>query len=350
MSFQRTENASFLTGNMRTVNEDFQVDEIPDFEPSGEGEHACLKIRKSGQNTEWTGKQLADIAGVARRDVSYAGLKDRHAVTTQWFSVWLPGKESPDWSAHLPDSIEVLEEIRHNRKVRIGTLKGNRFKIVLRECAGDKAALESTIETIRKQGVPNYFGTQRFGRDNHNIQRATAWFSGEIKPKARHQKSMYLSAARSWLFNHYLTERVAAANWGKALDGDVFQLDGSNSCFYEPLTEALQQRVLDFDLHPTGPMWGEGDSLSQSEVKSVEAKLAAQFPILSEGLVKHGLKQERRSLRLAVNELQHHWLADDVLELQFALKPGSYATSVLQELGSFIDINELNKSLQGPKR
>lgn len=344
MNFQRTDNASFLTGNIRTANEDFQVDEIPDFEPSGEGEHACLKIRKSGQNTEWTSKQLADIAGIARRDVSYAGLKDRHAVTTQWFSVWLPGKASPDWSAHLPDSIEVLEDVRHNRKVRIGTLKGNRFKLVIRDCVGDKAALENTIETIRQQGVPNYFGPQRFGRDNHNIQRATAWFSGDIKPKARHQKSMYLSAARSWLFNHNLAERVAATNWADALDGDVFQLDGSNSCFYELLTEALQKRVVDFDLHPTGPMWGEGDLLSQNEVRSAEAKLVAQFPILSAGLEKHGLKQERRSLRLVVNELQSRWLADDVLELEFALRPGSYATSVLQELGKFTDVNELKQS------
>jgi len=344
MSFQRTENASSLTGNIRTANEDFQVDEIPDFEPSGEGEHACLKIRKSGQNTEWTGKQLADIAGIARRDVSYAGLKDRHAVTTQWFSVWLPGKVSPDWSAHLPGSIEVLEEIRHNRKVRIGTLKGNRFKIVIRDCVGDKDALASTIETIRQQGVPNYFGPQRFGRDNHNILRANAWFSGEIKPKARHQKSMYLSAARSWLFNHNLAERVATSNWATGVNGDVFQLDGSNSCFYEPLTEALQQRVLGFDLHPTGPMWGEGNLLSQDEVKAAEAKLRVKFSVLSSGLEKHGLKQERRSLRLVVNELQYHWLADDTLELEFALRPGSYATSVLQELGDFTDVNELKQS------
>jgi len=344
MSFSRTETASALTGNIRTLNEDFQVDEIPDFEPSGEGEHVCLKVRKSGQNTQWTGKQLADIAGIARRDVSYAGLKDRHAVTTQWFSVWLPGKESPDWSAHLPESIEILHEVRHNRKVRIGTLQGNRFKIVIRECAGDKAALDNTLEIIGRHGVPNYFGSQRFGRDNHNIERATAWFSGEIKPKARHQKSMYLSAARSWLFNHCLSERVSSNQWNVALNGDVFQLDGSNSCFYEPLDEALQQRVSMFDLHPSGPLWGLGELASQDAVRAAELALSSQFPILSAGLEKHGLKQERRSLRLMVNELNYQWLSTDVLELSFSLKPGSYATSVLQELGDFCDINELSKS------
>ena len=346
MSFSRTENASSLTGNIRSTNEDFQVDEIPDFEPSGEGEHVCLKVRKSGQNTEWTGKQLADIAGVARRDVSYAGLKDRHAVTTQWFSVWLPGKQPPDWSAHLPESIEILEAVRHNRKVRIGTLKGNRFEIVIRECVGDKAAVENTLAIIATQGVPNYFGSQRFGKDNHNIERATAWFSGSIKPKARHQKSMYLSAARSWLFNHCLSERVSSKQWNVGLDGDVFQLGGSNSCFYEPLDEVLQQRVSSFDLHPSGPLWGMGELASQHRVRAAESELSTQFPLLSAGLEKHGLKQERRSLRLMVNELNYDWLSTDVLELSFGLKPGSYATSVLQELGDFCDINELSKSRQ----
>lgn len=340
MDFKRTDGASFLTGNIRTDNEDFQVDEIPDFIPSGEGEHACLKVRKTGQNTEWTGKQLADIAGVERRSVSYAGLKDRHAVTTQWFSVWLPGKATPDWAAHLPPSIEVLEETRHSRKVRIGTLKGNHFKIIIRDCQGDKAAVENCLANIRACGVPNYFGVQRFGRDNHNIQRATAWFSGQIKPKARHQKSMYLSAARSWLFNHYLSERVADKSWDVAINGDVYQLDGSNSCFHEPLNTELSERVAAHDLHPTGPLWGAGDSQSQGAVQGAESALATQFAVLSAGLEKHGLKQERRSLRLLVNDLSSNWLADDVLALQFSLKPGSYATSVLQELGCFNDVSE----------
>ena len=255
----------------------------------------------------------------------------------------MPGKESPNWSEYLPESIEVLKEIRHNRKVRIGTLKGNRFKIVIRDVVGDKDALENTINNIREKGVPNYFGTQRFGRDNHNIERATAWFDGAIKPKARHQKGMYLSAARSWIFNHYLSERVAAQSWNVALDGDVFQLDGTNSCFHEALSDTLLNRVEAIDLHPTGTLWGEGELMSQHDTRSAEKNVAEQFSVLSKGLEKHGLKQERRSLRLMVSELDHEWQADDVLELSFSLKPGSYATSVLQELGVFTDVNELNK-------
>jgi tRNA pseudouridine13 synthase len=343
MDVNRTANAASITGDIRTTHADFQVDEIPDFEPSGEGEHVCLKIRKDGQNTEWTGKQLADIAGIVRRDVSYAGLKDRHAITTQWFSVWLPGQDAPKWSEHLPESIQVLEEVRHSRKVRIGTLKGNRFKLVMRNIKGDKDQLEKCIEAIKEQGVPNYFGVQRFGHDNANIDRATSWFEGLSKPKARKQKSMYLSAARSLIFNENLSLRVADATWNKAVDGEAFQLHGTKSVFSEPLTDTLQQRVTEIDLHPTGPMWGEGDLITDGEIKAQELAVGEKFAVLSAGLAKHGLKQERRSLRLMVGELEHIWLEDDVLQLTFTLPPGSYATSVLQELGEFKDVTELNR-------
>ena len=343
MDVNRTTNAASITGDIRTTHADFQVDEIPDFEPSGEGEHVCLKIRKDGQNTEWTGKQLADIAGIVRRDVSYAGLKDRHAITTQWFSVWLPGQDAPKWSEHLPESIQVLEEVRHSRKVRIGTLKGNRFKLVMRNIKGDKDQLEKCIEAIKEQGVPNYFGVQRFGHDNANIDRATSWFEGLSKPKARKQKSMYLSAARSLIFNENLSLRVADATWNKAVDGEAFQLHGTKSVFSEPLTDILQQRVTEIDLHPTGPMWGEGDLITDGEIKAQELAVREKFAVLSAGLAKHGLKQERRSLRLMVGELEHTWLEDDVLQLTFTLPPGSYATSVLQELGEFKDVTELNR-------
>lgn len=343
MKFSKTPHAADITGDIRTHHADFQVDEIPDFTPSGDGEHVCLKVQKAGQNTEWVSKQFADIAGIARRDVSYAGLKDRHAITTQWFSVWLPGKVSPNWSEHLPESIKVLEEVRHNRKVRIGTLRGNRFKIIMRNCTGDKARLEQAIAAIKAQGVPNYFGQQRFGYQFHNIERATLWFEGQIKPKARHQKSMYLSAARSLIFNQNLSQRVSADTWCQALDGDVYQLNGTKSCFYEPLDATILQRVEQFDLHPTAPLWGNGELMSQSTVREQESAVAEEFALLCQGLEKHGLKQERRSLRLLVDQLSHQWLDDDCLELVFQLPPGSYATSVLQELGQFTDIAELNR-------
>ena len=344
MEFSRTKNAADLSGDIRTHHADFQVDEIPDFTPTGEGEHVCLKVQKEGQNTEWVGKQFANIASVARRDVSYAGLKDRHAITSQWFSVWLPGKEAPKWSEHLPESIKVLEEVRHNRKVRIGTLKGNRFKLTLRNCKGDKARLEHSIAAIKEQGVPNYFGPQRFGHEFHNIERATMWFEGQIKPKARHQKSMYLSAARSLIFNQNLSARVDNDNWYQAVDGDVYQLSGTKSCFYEALDDAIAERVATFDLHPTAPMWGAGELMSQSTIREQELVIAEAFALLCQGLETHGLKQERRSLRLLVDQLSHEWLDDDCLELTFSLPPGSYATSVLQELGQFRDIAELNRS------
>jgi tRNA pseudouridine13 synthase len=255
----------------------------------------------------------------------------------------LPGKEAPNWTEHLPESIKVLEEVRHNRKVRIGTLKGNRFKLVIRNCQGDKDQLEKCITAIKEQGVPNYFGVQRFGHGGANIDRATSWFEGLSKPKARKQKSMYLSAARSLIFNENLSQRVAAGTWNIAVDGDAFQLNGTKSCFSEPLTEVLQQRVNEIDLHPTSPMWGEGELITSGIVKEQELAVGEKFSVLSQGLEKHGLNQERRSMRLMVGDLVHHWLEDDCLQLTFTLPPGSYATSVLQELGEFKDVTELNR-------
>ena len=137
------------TGAIRTTPEDFQVDEDLGFELSGEGEHACLHIRKRNANTDFIAKQIARLAGVKNMDVSYAGLKDRHALTTQWFSVYLSSKPEPDWSQLNSDEVEVLEVVRHNRKLRRGSLKGNHFKLVVRDLQGDSSALEQRLQTIR---------------------------------------------------------------------------------------------------------------------------------------------------------------------------------------------------------
>lgn len=150
------------TGHIRQSPEDFRVTEIPLFEPTGEGEHAWLRVRKRGTNTTWVAKQLAQLAGIRERDVSYAGLKDRHAVTEQWFSVHLPGQADPDWSAINNDSMQVLEHARHSRKLRRGALKGNVFRIVIRALAGEpvfsREHLTKRLEQIATEGVPNYFG------------------------------------------------------------------------------------------------------------------------------------------------------------------------------------------------
>jgi len=332
--FQKANPNSTLTGTIRSTPEDFQVDEIQQFTPSGEGEHVWLHIQKTGENTDWVAGLLAKIADVPRKDVSFAGMKDRHAVTTQWFSVQMPGREAPDWKAQLPDSIVLLDEQRHDRKLKRGALKGNAFKLVIREFTGDEAELKDAVDRIIAQGVPNYFGEQRFGRDGKNIRKARQWFKGEFKVKSRPKRSIYLSAARSWIFNHVLSERVKNGTWNTAVQGDVFMLDGSKSCFNDEIDEDIVQRVQDQKLHPTGALWGRGELGSQDEVAELENKVASEFKILCEGLEKHGLKQERKALRLCVKDLEYS-LDDNALHLSFSLPAGAYATTVLSEIGGF---------------
>jgi tRNA pseudouridine13 synthase len=246
----------------------------------------------------------------------------------------MPGREAPDWKAQLPDSVVLLDEQRHDRKLKRGALKGNAFKLVIREFAGDEAELKSAVDRIIAQGVPNYFGEQRFGRDGENIRKARQWFKGEFKVKSRPKRSIYLSAARSWIFNHILSERVKNGTWNAAMQGDVFMLDGSKSCFNDELNEDIIQRIQDQKLHPTGALWGRGELGSQDEIAELENKVASEFKILCEGLEKHGLKQERKALRLGVKDLEYS-LEDNALRLSFSLPAGAYATTVLSEIGVF---------------
>jgi len=196
------------------------VQEILSFQPEGSGEHAFLQIQKQGENTEYVARLLARFAGVRQRDIGYAGLKDRHGRTTQWFSVWLPGKEDPDWSQLETPSIQVLQAVRHARKLKRGVLSGNRFQLLIRDWAGDKSRLEMQLQCIKKSGFPNYFGSQRFGHQGQNVNKALALLQG-AKVK-RELRSIYLSAVRSYLFNQILSQRIIANNWNQAIAGDVF--------------------------------------------------------------------------------------------------------------------------------
>ncbi|MCP5159404.1 MAG: tRNA pseudouridine(13) synthase TruD [Gammaproteobacteria bacterium] len=322
-----------LSGRWRGMPEDFQVREVLDFPLEGVGEHAWLWVRKRGANTDWVARQLAQKAGVAVGAVSYAGLKDRHAVTEQWFSVHLPGKADPDWNIDPHPDFTVLKTVRHSRKLRRGALSGNAFRITIRDLDGDPAELVARWQTVSAAGVPNYFGEQRFGREAGNLERAEAMLSGQAKVRDRHQRGLYLSAARSALFNGVLAQRVVAGTWNQVLPGEVLMLAGSHSIFVvAEVDETLYQRVAAFDLHPTGPLWGAGELRSSGQVRELEEAVAATWPIFRAGLAAVDLKQERRALRLVMQDATLKFPEANVAALDFRLPAGAYATSVLREL------------------
>jgi len=321
-----------LSARFRSTPEDFFVEEIASFQPSGEGEHLLLTVEKRGMNTAFAAKTLAAWAGIAEMGIGYAGMKDRHAVTRQRFTVHFPKRVSPDIGLLESADLHVLEHAWHNRKLSRGALAGNRFVLVLREVRGEREAIEARLQAIRQHGIANYFGEQRFGRDGDNVQAALRMFAGERA--RREQRSIYLSAARSELFNAVLARRIADGTWNTGAEGEVWMLDGTQSVFGpEPLTDDLRERAARQDIHPTGPMWGAGELRTRDRVREIEEAALEPFAESRAGLAKADMKQERRALRVRVNELEWQWLADDVLQLSFRLAPGAYATEVLAELG-----------------
>lgn len=345
----------------KASTEDFVVNEIMAQDFTGEGEHLWLHIQKSGINTAYLAKLLSEWADIPLRDVGYSGLKDRQAVTTQWFSLRIPKKQLPaskfapvDIKEH--ETVTILAQHWHNKKLNRGTHRANQFIITLRDLqfADDlalsvqKQRVEQHLQTISKSGVPNYFGPQRFGFSGNNIKEALDLFSRPLpnktpaknkskrKGSSREQNSMELSAARSLIFNQILAARVIDGSWNTGLDGEVFNLNGSGSIFAsEQLDDELRARIKSGDIHPTAVMWGLGNDKAQGAAADIEVNVVKNsdlFTQLAAGLEQRDIKAQRRALRLPIEALSWNWADDKTLILRFTLPTGSFATSVLASL------------------
>ena len=314
-----------FAATIRTTPDEFDVTEELGFELSGDGEHDYLYVEKTGTNTEWLARQLAGFAEVPAKDVGYSGLKDRHAVTRQWFSV--PRWNQPDWAAFDVDGVSILEVSRNARKLRRGAHRSNRFQIVLRGPLPDIAELEQRLASIRDSGVPNYFGPQRFGRGGGNVGLADSWAAGKRLP--RHKRSIAISSARSYMFNELLAVRVADGSWDKLVAGDIANLDGTGSVFdVEDVDDELRERCAELDVHPTALLWGDG-SAEEAAPQGHDNWLRA--------LGKARVKPAHRSLRLKVMDLEWQF-GDAALTLRFGLSRGAFATSVLREFAEVLEV------------
>ncbi|MDE2087933.1 MAG: tRNA pseudouridine(13) synthase TruD [Xanthomonadaceae bacterium] len=322
-----------LTARLRVTHEDFLVEEILGYDADGSGEHALLWVEKRDANTDWLARELAKFAGVPPLAVGYAGLKDRHAITRQAFTVQLAGKPDPDWSAFPHDNVKVLAATRHGRKLKRGALRGNRFVLTLREVQGERGRAEQALAAIAARGVPNYFGEQRFGREGGNLDQARAMFAG--RRVDRDKRGFLLSAARSQIFNSVLAARVERGTWDAPLDGEIWSLAGSRSWFGpEPYSDLLAERLARGDIHPSGPLWGQGEPPAAGDAGALEREIAAVHADLAQGIAAARMDQERRPLRLLPKDLRWRWPAEDVLEMSFELPAGAYATVVAREVAS----------------
>ncbi|HXW75370.1 MAG TPA: tRNA pseudouridine(13) synthase TruD [Steroidobacteraceae bacterium] len=319
-------------GVLRVEPEDFQVEEELGFAPAGSGAHLLLKVRKRNANTVWVARELARIAGCAAAETGYAGLKDRRALTMQWFSVPRP-RVAVDWLRVARAEFEVLEAHPHTRKLPRGALSGNHFAVRVRASAGDGASLAARLAPrlaeIARAGVPNYFGPQRFGRDGANLARGAAGSLGALRGA---QRGFVLSAARSVIFNAVLAARVGDGSWNQLLSGDLANLAGRGSVFPVGQPDAvLVSRCERLEIHPSGPLWGGGEPGTRAGVLELESHVAARFPAQCRLCADAGMRQERRSLRLEVQGLGCNPEAQAV-RLTFRLGRGGFATAVLREL------------------
>ncbi|MBS0375142.1 MAG: tRNA pseudouridine(13) synthase TruD [Proteobacteria bacterium] len=315
---------------LKAAAEDFRVEERLGFVADGGGAHRLLRVEKRGRDTLAVVRELARLAGCAPRDVGFAGLKDRHAIATQYFTVPAP-RAGETLAGQAGDGFAVLSAEPHSRKLRRGALAGNAFEILLREVEVDAPRLGERLAAVAARGVPNYFGTQRFGRDGSNLEAIERWQAGGPLPRGREPRAFVLSAARSLLFNTVLAARVRAGSWDRLLAGELVNLAGRQSWFAAGEIDAtLEERLARHDIHPTGPLAGRGPAPSAAAGAAEAAALAAEAS-LGEALAAAGLEAARRPLRVLAEGFRAD-LEPGTLRLAFRLPPGAYATAVVREL------------------
>lgn len=333
LNLSRMHGTPAARGKLKANPEDFVVIEDLGYAPDGDGEHLLVRLRKNGCNTRFVAEALAKFVGIHARDVSFAGMKDRHAVTEQWFCLRLPGKETPDLSAFSLEGCEVLESARHRRKLRTGALQGNAFKLVLRQIS-DRDAVEQRLAQIAQAGVPNYFGLQRFGHGGNNLTQAQRWAADEIRVRERNKRSFLLSAARSALFNLVASQRLAQQSLTTVMPGDALQLTGRGSWFVAEAAEmtVLQQRVDNNELRITAPLPGSGEWGSRDAALAFEQQCLADGAELIKLLERERVEAARRAMLVIPRDLRWNWWDDVTVEMNFWLPAGSFATSVVREI------------------
>lgn len=321
--------------------EDFFVEEVLGFEPSGEGEHCLVWVEKRDLDSNTAGTRLADALGLRRRLVSHCGLKDRHAVTRQWFSLHMPGQPSPEAAALESEGLRVLHITRNTRKLRRGIHLGNRFTIRLREPSFDFASAQQRWQQIVIKGVPNLFGEQRFGHEGRNVEKALSMFRGEFMPGDRLLRGLLLSSVRSHLFNAVIAERMRRGNWDQPQAGEVYGFpDNGTILLIANLRGDEAQRFAEGKIELTAPLWGSGELHTAAAVRALEMEVASRLPELSTGLEAAGLRQERRVMRLRPMNPSLIALPNGDLQVTFDLPRGTYATTVLRELAQLEETRE----------
>lgn len=320
-----------IGGAIKTHPEDFEVEEIAAYEPSGEGEFLYLWIEKRDMGAEYFQRQVAQRLGISAAEVGTAGLKDRRAVTRQWISVPLAAEER---LGQLEGAgLTVLKVSRHTNKLRPGHLHGNRFRVLVRECSQPENATR-IIDRIHLRGLANFYGGQRFGHDAETLRTGLALLRGE-KARARTPfiKKLALSAAQAALFNAYLAARCSDDLLRTVLPGDVMAKYPFGGMFVAEDIAAEQARFERRETVSAGPIFGRKTFPARADAARREEDILQRYGFTArsfDGFGKLMLGTRRHNL-VYVDDLAAEAVAEGS-RLSFSLPAGSYATVLLREL------------------
>jgi len=321
-------------GVLRAQPEDFVVDEVPAYPPSGAGNHVFVRIEKRGLNTAQAVQRIARALGVGERDIGVAGMKDRHAVTRQWLS--LPPPVTPEAALAFADpDVRVLEAARHGHKLRTGHVRANQFVLRVRDAVPDAVERARAILDVlgKAPGAPNWYGEQRFGRDGDNAARGRAIVLGTEKPpRDRKLARLLVSSLQSELFNQWLVARMADGLYARVLAGDVLHKTGGGmfTCEDAATDEA---RLHAGELVVTGPMFGAEMRSAVGDAGAREDAIVGAAGLTRESFasVSRIAEGTRRDASIHVGEAGVAAI-DGTLEVRFTLPGGAYATAVMREI------------------
>lgn len=324
-----------LGGTIKSEPEDFRVEEAPGEPLSGEGEHAVVRLEKRGMTTPAAAEWLARRFGVSPRQVGYAGMKDKWAVTIQDFSIQDMNRPPPDLESDLPEGFRVLSLGRDGRKIKVGHRRGNRFAIRVRGARRDDESVKRVAGFLTRFGAPNFFGPQRFGRAGDNFETGLQVLArGKTlhrkDKRGRKERGILISAVRSELFNRVLAARLSGGLFQELLAGDVAQLDRRSGCFAVETLETEQARFGAGEIHATGPLYGRKLMVPAGQPLEMEEKIAQEAGEAVSLLEAFGVDGARRALRVIPEDLTWAYEGDDLV-LTFGLPKGAYATSIVRE-------------------
>lgn len=318
-------------GKIRCADEDFIVDEVPAYPPAGHGGHLFVRFEKRGLTTREAVTHLANALGVNPRDAGVAGQKDKHAVTTQWASF---ERAEPDAALRLEvPNVRVLAAVPHPHKLRTGHVRANRFDLIIRD-ASDLDAAREVLAHLQRDGVPNYYGEQRFGIGERNVARACAMLRGEARaPRDRFERKMLMSALQSSLFNQWLAARVTEQLYARPVLGDLLRKEDTGGLFINQDNDEALRRMQAWEVSATGPMFGASMRHAEAEALLRERQVFERSGLTDAMFAAHAKSGEgtRRAARVRLTDCEVE-RTNVGLRLRFELPAGAYATTVLREV------------------